>query len=144
MNCRILLVTTNELILRRVRTILLQELRESVVLETVGDPVVALDRLAYSDIDILLTDLDMPTASVIDLLKNARSGNRLTRTIVLAGATDYDRLRASISGGAIDILIKPIDARSLAERIQGTAEWLKRWKALKPPHRQSVEYASCS
>ncbi len=79
--------------------------------ELVGDGAEALERLAHHDFDAVLTDLQMPGMSGLELLRRIRArdreGARLPVVILSAGVTDEERDEC-LAAGADAVLEKPV------------------------------------
>ena len=95
----------NQLVLRE----MLRRLELDV--ELVGDGAEALERLAHQSVDVVLTDLQMPGVSGLDLLRriraNDREGARLPVVILSAGVADHER-EECLAAGADAVLEKPV------------------------------------
>ncbi|MEK6642284.1 MAG: HD domain-containing phosphohydrolase [Planctomycetota bacterium] len=76
--------------------------------------------LACTPIDIVVTDLNMPSESGFDLIRHLRKTHALTQVpvIVLTGVADADIKRRALECGAIDLLAKPIDREDLMARLR--------------------------
>ena len=76
--------------------------------EVVGRGDEALDRVREGGVDILLTDVNMPGVSGIDLLRVlSEEGIRLP-TLVMSGAATIDDALDAVRLGAIDFIEKPV------------------------------------
>ena len=96
-------------------------LRESLQLrgfdaELVSSADECLGYLAGKHVDIVLTDIQMPGTSGLELLKLLRERHPEILSIVLTGLGDLETAIGAIRGGAYDFLIKPIkiDAVTIA------------------------------
>lgn len=70
----------------------------------------------HQDIDILVTDLNMPKMDGLTLLKTLQKRSRKVRSIIISAYGDRDNIEKAMSLGASDFITKPIDLHEL-ERI---------------------------
>jgi CheY-like chemotaxis protein len=75
--------------------------------ETVRDGEEALERLAVVEPDIVILDLNLPSVSGVDVLRQIRSDPRLVNTRVVV-VTAHDEMINSIQEQADLVLIKPV------------------------------------
>ena len=74
----------------------------------------ALDRLEnHSDIDLVLTDINMPEMDGLTLLSRLNEKNYFLETVIVSAYGDMDNIRTAMNLGAFDFLTKPIDFRDL-------------------------------
>ncbi|WP_207061111.1 response regulator [Motiliproteus sp. SC1-56] len=64
--------------------------------------------------DLLLLDIQFPTGTGLDLLRNLRASNSTTDVILITAATEVDTLKAALRGGVFDYILKPL----VFERLQ--------------------------
>jgi CheY-like chemotaxis protein len=81
----------------------------------------ALDRLAVFVPDVVLTDLMMPVLDGVELIRRIRSMTALdgVPVLVMTAAGSAEAQRAARAAGAVDVLTKPLDGRTLVDRIGG-------------------------
>ena len=80
----------------------------------------ALDVLKYSEIDLLITDLNMPEVNGIELLKYAKEHFPLMPKLVITGLPSIDNAVTARKSGALDYLIKPFTNEELQKAIQNS------------------------
>ena len=83
------------------------------------DGAAAWKRLQTMKPDLVVSDWDMPEMDGLELLKKTRADEKLTDLpfILLTAQDDKDRIVEAIKAGATDYIVKPIDRRVLAEKI---------------------------
>lgn len=86
-------------------------------LEPVCDGEEALTALKSRHVDILITDINMPYLSGVELIRQAQSVSPQTAILVLSGYSDYEYVRQALLAGALDYLLKPISKASLLEAL---------------------------
>jgi hypothetical protein len=86
-----------------------------------GDAVEALMILrANAGVDVLVTDLTMPGADGISLIRRARAFRADLPAILLTGYAEEVTSVAMIAGGNFHVLRKPVESERLIEQL----EWL--------------------
>jgi len=95
----------------------------------------ALRVLAEQDnIDIVLSDINMPEMDGLTFLANARAMNPLRRVVMVSAYGDVQNIRTAMNRGAFDFVLKPIDFSDLEATINKAVaelsvlrEALRRW-----------------
>lgn len=90
----------------------------------------ALSRLdEVRDIEILLTDLNMPVMDGLTLLGNLGERPEPLKAVVISAYGDIDNIRTAMNRGAFDFLTKPIDFNDLELTIDKTIREVESLKA---------------
>lgn len=118
-NKSILLVDDEEIILNSIGMDLRQD-QYNVTCAGSGEE--AVHRLREHRYDLVITDLVMSKLDGIQVLKEAKKINTLTRVIILTGFGDMTSAVDALRLGADDYLLKPCEAEDLALRIQRCLE----------------------
>ncbi|GAB2911037.1 hybrid sensor histidine kinase/response regulator [Rheinheimera gaetbuli] len=102
--------------------IILQKLGYQVLTATNGQA--ALDLLQQKKIDLVLMDIEMPGINGYETTQQLRKSANMTSIPVIAMTAHHgsDTKNACIAAGMNDLLVKPIEAESLAKRLQ---QWLQ-------------------
>lgn len=83
----------------------------------------ALDFLAtHGDIDLVITDINMPVMDGLTLLRAIRRDYRHIYTIVISAYGDMDNIRQAMNGGAFDFLTKPMVLEDLEKTVYKTLD----------------------
>lgn len=92
-----------------------KEIKEGVLeLIFANNGVQALAKLAeHPDLDIVLTDINMPEMDGLTLLGEIHKLNRQIKTIVISAYGDMPNIRSAMNKGASDFITKPIDFQDL-------------------------------
>ena len=69
----------------------------------------ALERLAATDYDVVVSDVVMPGMSGLELLERIRSIRPGTPVVLMTGFSERDLIVRALRGGAYDFIQKPID-----------------------------------
>ncbi|MEM6964224.1 MAG: ATP-binding protein [Bacteroidota bacterium] len=75
-----------------------------------------------ADIDMVVTDLNMPRMDGLTLVEKIRSIKPLLKTIILSAYGDMKNIRKTMNLGAFDFLVKPLNVNELKLTIEKTVE----------------------
>jgi DNA-binding NtrC family response regulator len=73
-------------------------------------------------IDVLLTDLNLPGISGLDLLKKLREVNEHSEVLVISGLATLNQAIEAMKLGACDFLLKPLNPSLICEKINTIRE----------------------
>jgi DNA-binding NtrC family response regulator len=111
------------------RTALAEILRdEGYTVDTVGDGFKALARIEEVEPDLLLTDLRMPSMDGLTLIRRLQRAEHDIPVVVMTAFGTVDTAILASRAGAVDFMVKPLDARqllSVVERALGTRQRAK-------------------
>ena len=97
--------------------------------EFAGDGVEALDRIkAEPDIDLVVSDINMPRMDGLTLLEHLEEFEDHLRTIIISAYGDMDNIRSAMNRGAFDFVTKPIDFHDLLITMKKTLDQLDVFK----------------
>ncbi|MEC4804947.1 MAG: response regulator [Jaaginema sp. PMC 1079.18] len=92
------------------------------------------------DIDVILTDINMPQMDGLTLLTRLAELNYPTlKTIVISAYGDLDRIRTAMNRGAFDFLTKPIDLQDLEITTYRTLDHVQQLKEAQAQKRLAEE-----
>jgi DNA-binding response OmpR family regulator len=77
-----------------------------------------LARLAHGDIDVLLTDLVLPGADGIELLRAAHELDPDLPVVLMTGSGDLDTATRAVELNALRYLLKPVDPAALLRAVE--------------------------
>ncbi len=93
------------------------------------DGVEALELLAQSpDIDMVLSDINMPKMDGLTLLAQIPSVDPNIRAVIVSAYGDMKNIRTAMNRGAFDFITKPIDFDDLRVTIERTLQNLAVWR----------------
>lgn len=136
---RILIADDDESVLDMLRAFL--ERKHQVALVTNG--VEALEKLKEEHFDMVLSDVDMPRMSGIDLLKAVRRLYPNVAVVIMTGLPGVEAAVEALKVGAVDYLSKPFDLHGLAEiigRISAQIGASGELEKIIAPHRMIADY----
>ena len=79
----------------------------------------ALDKFKEEPVDIIITDINMPIISGLDLISEIKKINNTVRFIVLSGYDEFSYAQKAIGLGVDNYILKPIDDIELEKTIKG-------------------------
>ena len=136
----LLIIDDDQSMVRLLGTLIQRALGDEITVETLTDPSDALSYLDQGGVDILLTDLDMPGISGLELMHAAKRRNNTTQVLFMTGESSGDALLQALEGGATDYLLKPVDHDLLVDLLRQAHQRHGRWrKALVDTLRQRRE-----
>ena len=99
-----------------------QQIRKSVYeFVFASDGEAALEQMrVHPDIEIALTDINMPGMDGLTFLRRAGELNPLVKVVVVSAYSDMSNIREAMNRGAFDFLVKPIDFKDLEVTIDKT------------------------
>ncbi|APR78163.1 Adenylate cyclase [Minicystis rosea] len=74
----------------------------------------------HPDVEIALTDINMPGMDGLTFLRRAGELNPLVKVVVVSAYSDMSNIREAMNRGAFDFLVKPIDFKDLELTIDKT------------------------
>ena len=69
--------------------------------------------IADNDLNIMLTDINMPVMDGLTLLNRINENNLELKTVVVSAYSDISNIRTAMNRGAFDFVVKPIDMTDL-------------------------------
>ncbi len=84
----------------------------------------------HPEIDIVLTDINMPEMDGLTLLQKIREEKSTRQAIVISAYGDMENIRAAMNRGAFDFLTKPIDFEDLKITLDKTTAHVAELKAM--------------
>lgn len=77
----------------------------------------ALDYIKQNDIDIVITDMNMPFMNGVELLQEVDKMDKNIKIIIISAYNDFEYMRQAIYSKVIDYLLKPIDDQNLNDAL---------------------------
>ena len=76
--------------------------------------------LQHPDIDIVLSDINMPEMDGLTLLTKLGEGSPLIKTVMVSAYGDMENIRTAMNHGAFDFVTKPVNFEDLELTIEKT------------------------
>ena len=93
----------------------------------------ALRLVATRPVDVLLLDVNLPDITGIELCRTLRAYGNAVDVIAVTSARDLTTVRAAVSLGVVQYLLKPFSFASFQDKLQAYAEYRRR-SAQAPEH----------
>jgi two-component system response regulator YesN len=90
----------------------------------------ALEIIEEHDIDIMITDIQMPVMNGIELAKTVRKENIKTKIVFLTGYDDFDYIKTAFHVQAFDYILKPFAVEDIEKLIVRIEEQLTKDRAI--------------
>ncbi|MBC7935020.1 MAG: response regulator [Rhizobacter sp.] len=74
----------------------------------------------HPDIDILLSDINMPEMDGLTLLSHLAESSPLIKSVIVSAYGDMDNIRTAMNRGAFDFITKPINFEDLSTTMEKT------------------------
>lgn len=81
-----------------------------------------------NDIDIVLSDINMPEMDGLTLLSSLSEKNPLIKAVIVSAYGDMDNIRSAMNKGAFDFVCKPVNFEDLEVTIEKTLQHVKQLK----------------
>jgi two-component system chemotaxis response regulator CheY len=116
-NMKILIVDDFSTMRRIIRNILKQ--LEFINVEEAEDGSAAFEKLKEADYDLLITDLNMPNMTGLDLLKEVRANEKLKdlKVLLVTAEAEKENIIQAAQAGANEYVVKPFTADVLGQKI---------------------------
>ena len=117
---KIMIIDDEQLVIKVVKRYLTAEGYINFV--TVNDSRQAVKRIWEEQPDVILSDINMPHVSGLDILRVRQRSQELSSipVLILSASSEQDVMREALELGATDFLAKPVDPCSLSLRVQNT------------------------
>ncbi|ANY67121.1 hypothetical protein BBD42_12095 [Paenibacillus sp. BIHB 4019] len=118
----LLVVDDEPLILAGLHSIITKADTGFLRVETANDGIEALEKLQSYEAHLILTDIQMPEMTGLELIHEVKRNNLCERFIILTGYNDFDFVRQALRYQVLDYLLKPIDKEELVSALQNAAQ----------------------
>jgi len=82
-----------------------------------------------SDIDMILSDINMPEMDGLTLLTKVKEQNPLLKAVIISAYGDLQNIRTAMNRGAFDFITKPVDFLDLEITIEKTLQYIDQIKS---------------
>lgn len=99
--------------------------------ETAGNGVEALERLARVRTDVVVSDIQMPEMDGVELLRRVRQEYPMTRVIMITGYVSQSNILSCMRLGAETCVFKPIESLDeLDAAVTQAVRTVRRWREI--------------
>ncbi|NMA24251.1 MAG: response regulator [Clostridiales bacterium] len=91
----------------------------------------ALHKLQSNPVDLLLTDIRMPVLDGLELIEKVTEQSLCSCIIIMSQFSDFEYARKGLSNGAIDYLLKPVNAEDLSAALSRAAAYIGEKRLIK-------------
>jgi len=89
----------------------------------------ALEQLEeHSDVDMVLSDINMPEMDGLTLLSKINEQNSLLKAVIVSAYGDMENIRTAMNRGAFDFITKPVNFEDLELTMQKTLKQVEQMK----------------
>ncbi|MEB2776540.1 adenylate/guanylate cyclase domain-containing protein [Algoriphagus sp. D3-2-R+10] len=81
------------------------------------------------DIDMILSDINMPEMDGLTLLSKVKEQNPLLKAVIISAYGDLENIRTAMNRGAFDFITKPVDFQDLEITIEKTLQHINQIKS---------------
>ena len=78
----------------------------------------------HTDVDMVLTDINMPGMDGLTLLVKLHETNPMLKSVIVSAYGDMDNIRTAMNRGAFDFITKPVNFEDLELTMQKTMEYV--------------------
>lgn len=114
---RIFIADDDQILVKGIRTIIERYESDNQIIGEAFNGADALESIKKLKPDLLITDIKMPIMDGIELVKKIKEQQLNIKVIVISGYGEYKYVRQTLTYGAIDYLLKPIENNDLLELI---------------------------
>jgi len=82
----------------------------------------------HSDIDVILSDINMPEMDGLTLLVKLKETSPISKTVIVSAYGDMENIRTAMNRGAFDFICKPVNFEDLELTIEKTIQHVLRVK----------------
>lgn len=115
---KVMIVEDEELILLGIKNIIDWEALGLNLVHMAYNGLEALEMWEQEPVDIIITDIDMPEMSGLELLKRIRSKEEHVRFIILTGFDEFEYAREAIRLEVENYILKPINEEELEQQLK--------------------------
>lgn len=84
---------------------------------------------ANPDVDMILSDINMPEMDGLTLLSKVKEKYSLLKTVIISAYGDMENIRVAMNLGAFDFITKPVDFQDLEITIDKTIQYVSQIKS---------------
>lgn len=82
----------------------------------------------HDDVDVILSDINMPEMDGLTLLTKLSEQNSLLKSVIVSAYGDMENLRIAMNRGAFDFITKPVNFEDLELTMEKTLKHVKQMR----------------
>jgi DNA-binding NtrC family response regulator len=125
---KLVLIDDDPAMVRLLASIIHRSYRHDIEMQPYSDPALAQNYMERELVDIVVTDLEMPEISGLEILRIAKSRNPCAQVLLVTGHSSIIALLEALEHGASDYLLKPVDEASFLQLIGDALARVIRWR----------------
>mgnify|MGYP003370787544 CR=1 FL=1 len=122
MRYNIVIADDEERIVHNMKKIIEEAFGEKVIVYTAFNGIECTGIIKKYSVDLLITDIRMPGADGIELVKFVRSINSKTKILVISAYEDFNYAKQLIPYGVMEYIVKPIKVNHILAKIKSVIE----------------------
>lgn len=91
----------------------------------------ALEQLETENVDLIITDIEMPIMNGLDFIREVRENNRDVEIVILTAYDDFEYAKTAIKYGITEYILKPIEEEAVMELLLKIREQINEKHKLK-------------
>lgn len=115
--CKVMLVDDEKLILQGLLNIIEWDTLGLEVSQTADNAITALEMFKENPVNIVITDINMPKVTGLELIKQIKDIDDQVKFIILSGYDDFSYARTAMKYGVENYILKPINEEELEETL---------------------------
>src|SRR5439155_2213607 len=84
--------------------------------------------LQHPDVDVILSDINMPEMDGLTLLTKLNEQNNLLKSVIVSAYGDMENIRTAMNRGAFDFITKPVNFEDLELTMEKTLKHVRQMK----------------
>ncbi len=96
------------------------------IVKTVSDPILAFELIGKENFNIVVSDIEMPNLSGLELLKKIKNYNGMIQVVIITGYLTINNTLNAFRYGAENLFFKPLDVNEVIEAVDMCATKLDR------------------
>lgn len=128
---KILLAEDDFYVREYIKSIINTKEDEFSIVHEVGDGESAYNFLRQNHVDIVITDIEMPIMSGLEVLQKLKSEKRNERSIIISAYEEFDYAKQALELGVCEYILKPLSKDQVLENLQKVKESIEKEEMLK-------------
>ena len=128
---KILLAEDDFYVREYIKSIINTKADEFSIVYEAGDGESAYDFLRENHVDIVITDIEMPIMSGLEILQRLKDEERSERSIIISAYEEFDYAKKALELGVYEYILKPLNRDQVLENLQKVKNSIEKEEMLK-------------